>query len=177
MYAETQRVRGKRSRGNRTELRTDSLAADSLKNDSLTVDSLGLDSIGADSLALDTTPKKEPLDAPVIYEAADSIVFTKGGFAHLYGDGKVNYQNIELTSELITMNMDSSTVYARGVADTTGVEQGTPIFKDGETPYESKTMRYNFKTKKGFINSIVTQQGEGYVTSENAKKELMMRSI
>ena len=170
LYAETQRVRGKRSRGNRTELRTDSLAADSLKNDSLTVDSLGLDSIGADSLALDTTPKKEPLDAPVIYEAADSIVFTKGGFAHLYGDGKVNYQNIELTSELITMNMDSSTVYARGVADTTGVEQGTPIFKDGETPYESKTMRYNFKTKKGFINSIVTQQGEGYVTSENAKK-------
>mgnify|MGYP000276263633 CR=1 FL=1 len=66
LYAETQRVRGKRSRGNRTELRTDSLAADSLKNDSLTVDSLGLDSIGADSLALDTTPKKEPLDAPVI---------------------------------------------------------------------------------------------------------------
>ena len=52
LYAETQRVRGKRSRGNRTELRTDSLAADSLKNDSLTVDSLGLDSIGADSLAL-----------------------------------------------------------------------------------------------------------------------------
>ena len=97
LYAETQRVRGKRSRGNRTELRTDSLAADSLKNDSLTVDSLGLDSIGADSLALDTTPKKEPLDAPVIYEAADSIVITKGGIAHLYGDGKVNYQNIELT--------------------------------------------------------------------------------
>ena len=91
----------------------------------MTVDSLGLDSIGADSLALDTTPKKEPLDAPVIYEAADSIVFTKGGFAHLYGDGKVNYQNIELTSAVITMNM-----YARGVADTTGVEQGTPIFKD-----------------------------------------------
>ena len=159
-YAETQRVRGKRLRGNSTEVRTDSLTADSLS----------LDSVGVDSLAADTTSKKEPLDAPVVYEAADSIVFTKGGFAHLYGEGKVNYQNIELTSELITMNMDSSTVYARGVADTTGVEQGTPIFKDGETPYESKTMRYNFKTKKGFINSIVTQQGDGYVTSENAKK-------
>ena len=66
--------------------------------------------------------------------------------------------------------MDSSTVYARGVPDSVGVETGTPIFKDGETPYESKIMRYNFETKKGFINNIVTQQGEGYVTSEESKK-------
>ena len=40
-------------------------------------------------------------------------------------------------------------------------------------------MRYNFMTKKGFINSIVTQQGEGYVTSEEGKKgandEIYMR--
>ena len=132
-----------------------------------------------DSLAADTTKKKEPLDAPVIYEASDSIVFTKEGYAHLYGEGKVNYQNIELTSAVITMNMDSSTVYATGVTDTAGVETGSPIFKDGETPYESKIMRYNFKTKKGFINSIVTQQGEGYVTSEEGKKgandEIYMR--
>ena len=149
------------------------------KTDSLHRDSVALDSLGMDSLAVDTTKKKEPLDAPVIYEASDSIVFTKDGYAHLYGEGKVNYQNIELTSAVITMNMDSSTVFAKGVADTTGVETGTPIFKDGETPYESKIMRYNFKTKKGFINSIVTQQGEGYVTSEEGKKgandEIYMR--
>ena len=165
-YAEAQRVRGKRMRGGE-------------KTDSLHRDSLALDSLGMDSLAADTTKKKEPLDAPVIYEASDSIVFTKEGYAHLYGEGKVNYQNIELTSAVITMNMDSSTVYATGVTDTAGVETGSPIFKDGETPYESKIMRYNFKTKKGFINSIVTQQGEGYVTSEEGKKgandEIYMR--
>ena len=165
-YAEAQRVRGKRMRGGE-------------KTDSLHRDSLALDSLGMDSLAADTTKKKEPLDAPVIYEASDSIVFTKEGYAHLYGEGKVNYQNIELTSAVITMNMDSSTVYATGVTDTAGVETGSPIFKDGETPYESKLMRYIFKTKKGFINSIVTQQGEGYVTSEEGKKgandEIYMR--
>ena len=165
-YAEAQRVRGKRMRGGE-------------KTDSLHRDSVALDSLGMDSLTVDTTKKKEPLDAPVIYEASDSIVFTKDGYAHLYGEGKVNYQNIELTSAVITMNMDSSTVFAKGVADTTGVETGTPIFKDGETPYESKIMRYNFKTKKGFINNIVTQQGEGYVTSEEGKKgaddEIYMR--
>lgn len=160
-YAEAQRVRGKRMRGGDRN----SVTADSLQRDSLAMDSLEID-----TLAADTAKKKEPLDAPVIYEASDSIVFTKGGYAHLYGEGKVNYQNIELTSAIISMNMDSSTVYARGVTDTTGVESGTPIFKDGETPYESKIMRYNFKTKKGFINDIVTQQGEGYVTSKKAKK-------
>ncbi|WP_239465218.1 putative LPS assembly protein LptD [Bacteroides mediterraneensis] len=151
-----------------------SVTADSLQRDSLAMDSLGID-----TLAADTAKKKEPLDAPVTYEASDSIVFTKGGYAHLYGEGKVNYQNIELTSAIISMNMDSSTVYARGVTDTTGVESGKPVFKDGDTPYESKTMRYNFKTKKGFINNIVTQQGEGYVTSEEGKKgandEIYMR--
>lgn len=169
-YAEAQRVRGKRMRGGDRN----SVTADSLQRDSLAMDSLGID-----TLAADTAKKKEPLDAPVIYEASDSIVFTKGGYAHLYGDGKVNYQNIELTSAIISMNMDSSTVYARGVTDTTGVESGKPVFKDGDTPYESKTMRYNFKTKKGFINNIVTQQGEGYVTSEEGKKgandEIYMR--
>lgn len=169
-YAEAQRVRGKRMRGG---------TKTSVTSDSIQKDSLAADSLGMDTLAADTAKKKEPLDAPVIYEASDSIVFTKEGYAHLYGEGKVNYQNIELTSAVISMNMDSSTVYARGVADTTGVETGTPVFKDGETPYESKIMRYNFKTKKGFINNIVTQQGEGYVTSEEGKKgaddEIYMR--
>ena len=135
-------------------------------------DTLNVDTTLVDTLSVDTVApkKKQPLDAPVVYEANDSIVFTEGGYAHLYGDGKVNYEKIELTSAVITMNMDSSTVYARGVPDSVGVETGTPIFKDGETPYESKIMRYNFKTKKGFINNIVTQQGEGYVTSEESKK-------
>lgn len=170
-YAEAQRVKNRRLRRPGEGIAAvDSSRTDSLHLDSLILDSLVLDSLAADSLVMDTAKEKEPLDAPVIYEATDSIVFTKEGFAYLYGEGKVNYQNIELTSAVISMNLDSSTVYAHGVADTVGVESGLPIFKDGDTPYESKTMRYNFKTKKGFINDIVTQQGEGYVTSEEGKK-------
>ncbi len=134
----------------------------------------------ADTLAVDTAStdtvsrkkeKEQALDAPVVYECSDSIVFANGGYAYLYGKGKVNYEQIELTADIITMNMDSSTVYATGVVDTAGVMQGKPVFKDGSTPYESQIMRYNFKTKKGFINNVVTQQGEGYVTSNDAKKD------
>ncbi|MBP1594384.1 MAG: kinase [Bacteroidetes bacterium] len=131
------------------------------------------DTIKADSLAQDSLKskkRKQELNAPVTYEASDSIVFTQGGFAHLYGKGKVNYEKIELESEIITMNMDSSTVYARGKVDSLGAVTGAPVFKDGETPYESKSINYNFKSKRGYIKNVVTQQGEGYVTSYNAKK-------
>ena len=93
-----------------------------------------------------------------------------GGAATLYGSGKVNYQNIELAAEVISMNLDSSTVHAYGIKDTTGVEKGKPVFKEGDTSYDTETIRYNFKTKKAGITDIVTQQGEGYVTGSKAKK-------
>lgn len=128
------------------------------------------DSLKQDTVALTKSPKPSALDAPVVYSATDSIVFEEGGYAHLYGDGKVDYQKISLTAQIITMNMDSSTVYARGVTDTLGVETGKPVFKDGEESYDTKAIRYNFKSKKGIISNVVTQQGEGYVIGNNAKK-------
>lgn len=129
------------------------------------------DSIPAAS-AQDSVPqkRKDTLDHPVIYESQDSMVWYKGGYASLYGDGKVTYQNIELTAAVIKMQVDSSLVYADGVRDSTGKWTGTPVFKDGSTPYESNHMSYNFKTEKGHITEIITQQGEGYMTSSQAKK-------
>ncbi len=135
-------------------------------------DSIALsDSLATDTLSVDTVSKKdEGLDAPVEYEASDSIVFTQNGYAHLYGESKVNYPGVELTAAVISMNMDSSTVYAHGVEDSLGNKSGTPVFKDGETPYETNTIRYNFESKRGIISNVVTQQGEGYVVGNNAKK-------
>ena len=126
-----------------------------------------------DSLALanDSVPeKKAGLDAPVTYQATDSMVMTAGNWAYLYGEGDVKYQNIELQSELIEMNLDSSMVYAKFGLDSIGDEFGYPLFKEGEQQYESKTMRYNFKSKKGYITDVITQQGEGYVTAGRTKK-------
>ena len=137
--------------------RNSSQAGDTLRNDSILTDSV-------------PAKKNEGLDAPVTYEATDSIVFTQNGYAHLYGESKVNYPQAELTAAVISMNMDSSTVYAHGVEDSLGVLQGRPVFKDGETPYETNTIRYNFKSKRGIISNVVSQQGEGYVTGNNAKK-------
>jgi len=117
-----------------------------------------------------TKKSNDAIDSEITYSARDSIVFYAGGIAYLYGDAQVNYEKMELMSDNIRINMDSSVVQARGRIDSTGTLVDTPIFKDGADQYESKSMDYNFKTKKGFIRGVITQQGEGYITSDMAKK-------
>lgn len=138
-------------------------------------DSLASGSLPADSLAAesDTIPgeKGDAIDAPVYYECADSMVWSRSGNAFLYGSGKVNYDKIELTADVITMNVDSSVVRAAGRIDTAGLTTGLPVFMDGGTPYESDRISYNFKSKKGFINNVYTQQGDGFIMGGKAKKD------
>jgi hypothetical protein len=40
----------------------------------------------------------------------------------------------------------------------------------GSDEYESDTMAFNFKTKKGLISNVYTQQDEGFLTSELSKR-------
>ena len=138
----------------------------SIVRDSLVADTV----VVADSLSKDE-PKKDAIDAPVFYECTDSMVWSRTGNAYLYGAGKVRYDKIELTADVIKLNMDSSVVHATGSIDTTGMSVGLPIFMDGGTPYESDKMSYNFKTKKGFINNVYTQQGDGFIMGGKAKKD------
>ncbi len=127
----------------------------------------------SDSLALSsdsTRSKQMGLESPVAYQAMDSMVITAGNKAFLYGESNVQYQQIELQAENIEMNLDSSLVYARFGRDSIGDEFGYPLFKDGDQEYESKTMQYNFRSKKGYITDVITQQGEGFVTAGRTKK-------
>lgn len=129
------------------------------------------DSLAVSSDSIKDKKKKDAIDAPVYYECTDSMVWSRAGNAYLYGNSKVTYDNVELTADVITMNMDSSVVHANGRPDSTGVMIGLPIFKDGSTPYESDRMSYNFKSKKGFISNVYTQQGDGFIMGGKAKKD------
>ena len=143
-----------------------------LRDTALVVDTLSSRNV-AEQSSDTVTPKKnkDAIDAPVRYVANDSMVWTRGGNAYLYGSGQVNYDKIELTADIISMNMDSSVVHALGRADTTGNVTGQPVFKDGGTPYETDRISYNFKSKRGKINNVYTQQGDGYMMGEDAKKD------
>ena len=126
-----------------------------------------------DSLALDSANRKRKngIDAPVFYTANDSLTYDAAtGMTYLYGNSNVKYENMDLTSDRIYMNLDSSIVHATGAKDTAGVIKGTPVFKMGSDTYESDTMAFNFKTKKGLISEVYTQQQDGYLTSELSKR-------
>lgn len=110
------------------------------------------------------------IEDDIFYDAKDSIVLIGSTTAILYGEAHVKYQNMDLKADYIRLRLDSNTVYATGSIDSTGAMVGIPVFSEGSQSFESKAMRYNFETKKGFIYGTVTEQGEGYVTSEKTKK-------
>ena len=153
-------------------------AAAKMKRDTTTMDSLELaiykyNKLIDDSLALDSLnrQRKNGIDAPVKYSANDSLTYEAGtGRAFLYGDSHVEYQNMDLKSDRIFMVLDSSLVHATGSVDTLGHKFGTPVFKMGSDEYQSDTMAFNFKTKKGLISQVYTQQEDGYLTSELSKR-------
>ena len=128
-----------------------------------------------DSIRLDSMnrKKKNGIDAPVEYTADDSLVYFAGNkMAHLYGSSTVKYENMDLASEKVAITLDSSLVRATGVMDTSKHEKkGTPVFKMGSDTYESDTMAFNFKTKKGLISSVYTEQEDGYITAERSKRD------
>ena len=126
----------------------------------------------SDSTRKDTLRHKTGIESPVDYTAKDSLVYdATTGFAHLYGDAKVHYQNMDLTADYITLNMDSTIVHAQGVPDSTGRSfKGTPVYKQGSENYESQRMSFNFKSKKGFIENVKTTQGDGFLRSVNSKR-------
>ena len=154
-------------------------AAAKMKRDTTTMDSLELaiykyNKVIDDSLARDSMnrAKKNGIDAPVKYTASDSLTYEAAtGRAHLYGDSHVEYQNMDLKSEKIYMVLDSSLVHATGIMDsTTRRLTGTPVFKMGSDEYQSDTMAFNFKTKKGLITQVYTEQEDGFLTSELSKR-------
>lgn len=131
-------------------------------------------------LALDSMPptprksrivrEKVDIDNAVDFAAKDSLVMMGQNAAFMYGASNVKYADIDLSADEIHMDMKESLVYAVGRKDTTDEVVGSPVFKDRSGEYQSKTMTYNFKTSKGFITDVVTQQGEGYLTGGQTKK-------
>ncbi len=154
-------------------------AAAKIKRDTTTMDSIELaiykhNKAVDDSLAKDSInrSRKNGIDSPVEYVANDSLTYdAASGLAHLYGESNVKYQNMDLESEEIYMSLDSNLVHATGKMDSaTHQLVGTPVFKMGSDEYESDTMAFNFKTKKGLISNVYTQQDDGFLTSELSKR-------
>ncbi|MGZ5242736.1 MAG: putative LPS assembly protein LptD, partial [Bacteroidia bacterium] len=114
---------------------------------------------------------KSALTAQVKYKAKDSIIYdieTKK--VYLYGTAHIEYQDIVLDADFITIDWNTNEISASGRVDSTGKIAGKPKFKEGEQEFKTDSIKYNFKTKRGRISSLRTQEGqEGYIHTNVAK--------
>ena len=181
MPSPDKRLTGKKADTTQTDsARVKGLQADDAATDTTDMDSLQLavyhhNKAIDDSLRLDSInrKKKNGIDAPVNYQADDSLVYMAStNTAHLYGSAEVKYENMDLKSDKIKLSLDSSLVHATGSKDTTAKDgiKGKPVFVMGQDTYDTDTMSFNFKTKKGFIKHVYTQQEDGFLTSEQSKR-------
>ena len=114
---------------------------------------------------------KGAIEKLVTYDAKDSIVVDiKNRIAYLFGDAVVYYEDLELHADFIQLGFASQELYASGVADSVGNIHGHPVFKQGETFFRARELKYNFNTTKGIITEVITEEGEGYIHGEKVKK-------
>ena len=127
----------------------------------------------ADSLEADSLSNPDDLQNAVEYTAEDSTIMDVVlKQVHLYGNAEVNYGTINLKANYIRLNWVTNEVLAHGTYDSTSKKTiGEPIFQDGPETYNTKEIRYNFKSKKAIIRGIVTQQGDGNVRGDRVKKD------
>ena len=129
------------------------------------------DSTKVDSVRMEGLTSGDALKSKVTYTAKDSIrIDIKNKLVYLFGSSEVYYENIELKSENIEINMDSSIISAKGKQDSLGKYYGEPSFKEAGQEVKSHEMKYNFKTKKGVIYNAITHEGENFIHGDKIYK-------
>lgn len=129
--------------------------------------------INPDSLRRDSLEAQSDLKSTVVYSAKDfTIMDPTAQVVDLYGQAKVTYGAIILEADYIRLNWKTNEVFARGTYDFTTTKWiGQPIFQDNGEKYDTKELRYNFKSKKGVIKGLITQQGDGNIRGTSVKKD------
>ncbi|HPM91328.1 MAG TPA: putative LPS assembly protein LptD, partial [Bacteroidales bacterium] len=139
-----------------------------------TVHAISADTLSADSLRIDSiAPGKssDALEYKVDYKSADSTFFDLANKkVYMYRNAEINYDDINLKADYIEIDFNTDEIFAKGLPDSTGKDAGLPVFKQGDQQFESRTMRYNYKSKKGLITSVTTEDGSGFLHGETVKK-------
>jgi LPS-assembly protein len=114
---------------------------------------------------------KDSLDAPVEYEASDSMVLDiPGKKLYLYNKANIKYKDIDLKAGKAELDQQTQILVATYLLDTAGKKVQRPVFKQGDNTMISDSMVYNAKTQKGVSSGSFTQQGEMFVHIEKSKK-------
>lgn len=107
----------------------------------------------------------------VKYKAVDSVAIELDSKkAYLYTGGEIEFQNMSLQADAVEVDFERQQLRARGVSDSAGKYVGRPLFKQGSDEYNADTINYNYKSEKGLIYGVITQEGDGFLHGEKIKK-------
>jgi hypothetical protein len=135
--------------------------------------------IGADTSSLqkssngDTAFGLSPnaLKSRVDYKATDSIMLeVTTQKVYMFNENDINYEDINLKANYVEIEFKNNTVYATGTPDSSGKETGLPRFTMGNNSFDSKSIKYNYQTKKGLVKNVLTEDAEGYLHGNVVKK-------
>lgn len=108
----------------------------------------------------------------ITYSSRDSIYSDlKKRQVHLYGEAKLNYEGIDMSADYLLIDMDKNEVLATYTVDSLGRKVGKPLFIDNGDTLRAASIRYNFDTKKGYIQEAAIKQDEYYLSMEKAKRQ------
>jgi len=114
---------------------------------------------------------KDGLPSVVTTKAKDSAVLNiKEKVFYLYGDAQANYEDLEIKSGVLVYHQQSNLLQALPILDTAGKKISTQEFKQGDQTVTYDTLKYNFKSKRALVRNAHSQYGEGFVISEQIKK-------
>ncbi len=149
--------------------RTDTLPStdSTIRSDSLRTDSLVVKSVDSFSVKI----SKDSIDAPIEYEAKDSMVLDViGKKLYLYTETDVKYKDVHLTAPMIDFDQQTNMVKAKMHKDSIGTSIGKAKLVQGDIVTESDSLEFNFKTQKGLTHSSYFQQAELFNYAQIVKK-------
>lgn len=133
---------------------------------------LGLPDVAAQSDIDTLMPlSSNAVDEIIKYKAKDSVAMNLDSRrAFLYTDGNIDYQSMHLQADRVIVDFDRQTLQAYGTLDTAGNNVGRPYFKQGDAEYHADSITFNYNTQKGIIQSVITQEGDGFLHGRKVKK-------
>ena len=105
------------------------------------------------------------------YKAKDSVAInldTRRAF--LYTEGSIDYDKMILQADQVEVDFENQILHAYGTTDTAGNISGRPYFKQDDAEYHADTITFNYSTQKGIIQSVITQEGDGFLHGNKVKK-------
>jgi hypothetical protein len=114
----------------------------------------------------------DEIKSKIFYQAEDSIVYDlENKMMFLYQKVNMKYDKVILDADSVDFDWNTFTLFANGMTDSSGNVSGTPVFKDNDKDYKASRMAYNFKSKRGIVYEVFSQEGEAYLQSSKVKKD------